>query len=40
MPSSKPDLFFDKNGICSACNNFSNRKKLIGTIEKKNSQKY
>ena len=35
MPSSKPDLFFDKNGICSACNNFSNRKKINWDNRKK-----
>ena len=25
MPDTKPDLSFDENGICNACNNFKNR---------------
>lgn len=25
MPNSKPDLFFDDNGVCIACQNFDNR---------------
>ena len=28
MPSSKPDLIFDESGICSACRNYENRKKV------------
>lgn len=26
MPDTKPDLWFDENGVCSACLNFENRK--------------
>lgn len=25
LPDTKPDLFFDKNGVCNACTNFTNR---------------
>ena len=27
-PDTKPDLWFDKEGICSACNSFKNREKI------------
>ena len=26
MPDSKPDIFFDEEGVCSACRNYENRK--------------
>ena len=35
MPETKPDLSFH-NGICNACINFSNRKKIDWKKEKKN----
>src|SRR3954454_4839284 len=25
IPETKPDIFFDDNGVCSACRNFENR---------------
>lgn len=28
MPSTKPDLNFDENGVCSACNSYSNRPQI------------
>ena len=28
-PNTKPNLVFDKKGICNACNNFLSRKKII-----------
>ena len=27
-PDTKPDLWFDENGVCSACNSFLNRTKI------------
>ena len=39
MPNSKPDLFFDNKGVCSACNNFSNRKKINWDNRKKELSK-
>ena len=39
MPNSKPDLFFDNKGVCSACNNFSNRKKINWDNKKKELSK-
>jgi len=35
MPNTKPDLSFDENGVCSACNSFSNRKH-VDWSERKN----
>jgi len=28
MPDTKPDLWFDENGVCSACKNFNSREKI------------
>ena len=28
MPDTKPDLFFDEKGVCSACNFYDNRKDI------------
>ena len=28
MPDSKPDLSFDKDGVCNACRNYENRSKV------------
>lgn len=28
VPSTRPHLYFDKNGICSACINHENKKKI------------
>ena len=39
MPNSKPDLYFDNKGVCSACNNFSNRKKINWDNKKKELSK-
>ncbi len=39
MPNSKPDLYFDNKGVCSACNNFSNRKKINWDNRKKELSK-
>ena len=27
-PNTKPNLFFDNEGVCSACNNFKRRDKI------------
>ena len=35
MPNTKPDLRFDKNGVCSACLSYKYRSKLIGLNEKR-----
>ena len=36
VPNTRPHLFFDKSGICAACINHENKKKLIGTRERLN----
>ena len=36
LPDTRPNLIFENNGICSACNNFSKKKVLIGKKERKN----
>ena len=37
MPDTKPDLYFDEEGICSACRFYDDRGvKLIGPEENKN----
>lgn len=28
LPNTKPDLFFDKDGVCNACTNFANRREI------------
>ena len=47
MPDTKPDLFFDNDGICNACRNFENRvtvdwnarkKELLNILEKYRSK--
>ena len=35
-PDTKPDIEFNKDGVCSACIAFEERKKLTGKKEKKN----
>jgi N-acetyl sugar amidotransferase len=35
MPDTKPELYFDQDGICNACRNFENRKE-INWIEREN----
>ena len=35
LPSTKPDLEFDKNGVCQGCNAFFNRKKINWSERKK-----
>ena len=35
IPNTRPDQFFQEDGICIACKNFNNKKKLIGKKEKK-----
>ena len=35
MPNTKPDLFFDENGVCSACLNYENRKIVNWELRKK-----
>ena len=35
LPSTKPDLQFDKSGVCAACNAFSNREKIDWSGRKK-----
>ena len=37
LPNTRPNLIIENNGNCSACNNFTNKKKLIGKKENKNS---
>lgn len=34
MPSTKPDLYLDKEGICNACRSYENRKNVDWTIRK------
>ena len=36
LPSTKPDLEFDKNGVCQGCNAFFNREKINWSERKKN----
>ncbi len=33
IPNTRPDIYFDKNGVCSACNNVKLKKK--NRLEKK-----
>ena len=40
IPNSRPDINFDKKGICSACNNAKVKKKLTGQKKEKNFSKY
>lgn len=35
MPDTKPDIFFDKHGVCNACLNYQNRKIINWDIRKK-----
>ena len=35
LPNTRPNLIIEKNGVCSACNNFSKKKIQIGKKEKK-----
>lgn len=39
MPNTKPDLSFDKKGICNACRNFKKRKKTDWAARKKELMK-
>ncbi len=39
MPETKPDLYIDKNGICSACRYFENRTEINWIKRKKELQK-
>lgn len=34
MPETKPDIFFDNDGICSACKNYNNRDSIDWTFRK------
>ena len=36
----KPDLSFDKDGICSACKFYEERKSINWELRKKNLKKY
>ena len=35
MPDTKPDLFFDEEGVCSACRSFEKRKEIDWSVRKK-----
>ena len=35
MPDTKPDLFFDENGVCDACQSADKKNKLIDWPERK-----
>jgi N-acetyl sugar amidotransferase len=34
MPDTKPDLYLDEEGVCNACRNYENRKKIDWSIRK------
>ena len=36
ISNQRPRIIFDSQGVCSACNWFEEKKKLIGILEKKN----
>ena len=39
-PSSRPRITFDNNGVCNACNNSKEKKKLTGRKEEKSLKKF
>ena len=39
MPHTKPDLSFDKDGICSACKFYEERKSINWELRKKQLEK-
>ena len=40
MPDSRPRIVFNKDGICNACINSDEKKKLIGKLEKKSLKSF
>ena len=40
MPDTRPGIIFDNKGVCLPCRWSEKKKKLIGEVEKKISQKF